>query len=178
MSRVPTAVWRVTPLVVRALDERLGPPVDGYVNGTQTWLTDDGPRGATLEWRLHPVAGFRAPTGVAPDELFDAVIAALVAGDERHGRSSPEEGSLASPTSGGGDDPSSLASLWDGLECFPAYGDELEPVTLACAATDALGIAPDARGLVDHGRIGDAWERSAGRVSLTEMLLEELASAS
>jgi hypothetical protein len=156
MSRVPTAVWRVTPAVVRALDERLGPPVDGYVNGTQSWLTDDGPGGATLEWRLHPVAGFRAPTGVAPDELFDAAIAALVAGD----------------------DSGSLASLWDGLECFPAYGDEMEPVTLASAATDALGIAPDARGLVDHGRIGDAWERSAGRVSLTEMVLEELGSAS
>jgi hypothetical protein len=156
MSRVPTAVWRVTPAVVRALDERLGPPVDGYVNGTQTWLTDDGPGGATLEWRLHPVAGFRAPEGVAPDELFDAAVAALVAGD----------------------DASSLAPLWDGLECFPAYGDEMEPVTLASAATDALGIAPDARGLVDHGRIGDAWERSSGRVSLTEMVLEELGSAS
>jgi hypothetical protein len=64
------------------------------------------------------------------------------------------------------------------LECFPAYGDEMEPVALARAASDALGIAPDAGGLVDHERIGDAWERSAGRVSLTEMLLEELASAS
>ena len=168
MSRVPTAVWRVTPLVVRALDERLGPPVDGYVNGTQTWLTDDGPRGATLEWRLHPVAGFRAPTGVAPDELFDAVIAALV-----------EEGSRASPTSGGGDDPSSLASLWDGLECFPAYGDELEPVTLArTRRRTRSGSHPTpvawstTAASVMHG------SGRPGSVSLTEMLLEELASAS
>jgi hypothetical protein len=142
--------------VVRALDERLGPPVDGYVNGTQTWLSDDGPGGATLEWRLHPVAGYRAPAGIRPEELFDEVVSALANGDEQP----------------------PVASLWDGLECFPAYGDEMEPVALARAASDALGIAPDAGGLVDHERIGDAWERSAGRVSLTEMLLEELASAS
>jgi hypothetical protein len=156
VSRVPTAVWRATPAVVRALDERLGPPVDGYVNGTQTWLTDDGPGGATLEWRLHPVAGFQAPDGARPDELFDSVVSALATQGEQP----------------------SLATLWDGLECFPAYGDEMEPVTLARAATDALGIAPDAGGLVDHGRIGDAWERSGGRVSITEMLLDELVAAS
>jgi hypothetical protein len=163
-QRVPTVVWRATPAVVTALDERLGPPVDGYLNGTQTWLTDDGPGGATLEWRLHPVASFRAPAGVHPDELFDVVVSALATGGDA--------GALDT-----GDERRAFTTLWDGLECFAAYGAEMEPVTLARAATDALGIAPDAGGLVDHDRIGDAWERTRGSVSLTEMLLDELAGA-
>ena len=64
--------------------------------------------------------------------------------------------------------------LWDGLEAFAAYGDEVEPATLAAAATEALGIPPDATGLVDHDRIGDEWERSGGRVSIVALLLEQL----
>lgn len=163
-ARAPTVVWRVTPAVVAALDQQLGPPVDGYVNGTQTWLTDDGPGGATLEWRLHPVGGFRAPEGASPDDLFDVVVGALAAGGD------PE----ALPV---GAERRPLGSLWDGLECFPAYGDEMEPAILARAATDTLGIPPDAAGLVDHGRIGEAWERSGRGISLTEMLLDELATA-
>jgi hypothetical protein len=45
---VPTCVWRATPSLVVALDDRFGEPVDAYVNGSQTWLRDDGPGGATL----------------------------------------------------------------------------------------------------------------------------------
>jgi hypothetical protein len=156
----PTAVWRVSLALVTALDEHLGPPVDGYVNGSQTWLSD-APGGATFEWRLHPVAGFVAPAGCGPYDLWDAVVGALATGE------SPDALTL-------GDDQRSIASLWDGLECFPAYGDEIEPATLARAATDALGVAPDAAGLVDHERIGSAWEHAEGRVSLVELLLEEL----
>jgi len=40
--------------------------------------------------------------------------------------------------------------------------------------TDVLGLAPDAYGIVDHTPIGDAWELSAGKVSVIEMLLEQL----
>jgi len=163
-ARVPTAVWHATPALVVALDERLGPPVDGYVNGTQTWLSDDGPGAATLEWRLHPVARYRAPDGSGPYDLWDEVVGALAAGGD--------PGELAI-----GNERRALGSLWDGLECFPAYGDDMEPATLARSATDALGIAPDAAGLVDHERIGEAWERAEGGVSLTEMLLDELADA-
>ncbi|MFO1533569.1 MAG: hypothetical protein ABR562_07760, partial [Thermoplasmatota archaeon] len=61
--------------------------------------------------------------------------------------------------------PAPLDQLWDGLEAFPAYDDEVEPATLAAVTTDALGIAPDAAGLGDHDRIGDAWERSGRTVS-------------
>jgi hypothetical protein len=150
---VPTCVWRTTPAVVIALDERFGEPVDAYVNGSQTWLRDDGPGGTTLEWRLHPVAGFVAPAGIGPYELFATVALALATGDEP---------------------PSPLRSLWDGLEAFPAYDDELEPAGLATAATQALGLAPDAAGLVDHARIGDEWERARGNVSIVDALLAQL----
>ena len=62
-----------------------------------------------------------------------------------------------------GSEPRTLGSLWDGLECFAAYGDDLEPAPLAQAATDALGRAPDAAGLVDHDAIGTAWEQRPRR---------------
>ena len=60
-TRTPTAVWLVDAELVVALDAHLGPPIDSYVNGSQTWLTPDGPGDVELEWRLHPVAGYRAP---------------------------------------------------------------------------------------------------------------------
>jgi hypothetical protein len=160
MGLTPTAVWRASPTLVSALDERLGPPVDGYVNGTQTWLWD-APGGITYELRLHPVAGFEAPSGCGPYDLWDAVVGALATGE------APDAMTL-------GDDRRALSSLWDGLECFPAYGDEVEPATLARVAGELLGVGPDAAGLVDHDRIGGAWEDSKGQVSLTALLLDEL----
>jgi hypothetical protein len=160
----PAAVWRITPELVSALDERLGPPIDGYVNGTQVWLTPDGPGDTMLEWRLHPVAGYRAPAGVAADELWEAVIGALSTGE------SPAEIAV-------GTERRDLTTFWDGLECFPAYAEESEPAALAGAAREALGIAPDKAGLVDHERIGKEWERSRGRSSLVAMLLAEFETA-
>jgi hypothetical protein len=154
---VPTCVWRARPELVVALDERFGPPVDAYVNGSQVWLRDTGLRGPaeiTIEWRLHPVAGFRPPEGTGTYDLFEVTADALARG--RPG-------------------PAPLDRLWDGLEAFAAYGDEVEPATLASACTDDLGLAPDAAGLVDHGRIGDEWERTGGKVSIVEALLRELA---
>ena len=67
-----------------------------------------------------------------------------------------------------------LQSLWDGLECFVPYGDELEPAPLAQLATTVLHVPPDAVGLVDHTRIGSAWEQANGTLSLVELLLAEL----
>ena len=166
MSLTPTVVWRVTADLVRALDERLGPPLDGYVNGTQTWLTADDGKAAsgdvTLEWRLHPVAGFEPVPGISHEDLWDTVAGALA-----------DEGAdpAALPL---GDEHRALASLWDGLECFPAYGDEVEPQVLAGAVAAALGIGPDIAGLVDHERIGLAWERAHGKTSIVDMLLADL----
>jgi hypothetical protein len=139
--------------LIVALDVRFGEPVDAYVNGSQVWLREDGPGGITLEWRLHPVAGYHRPAGIDTYELFSTVAAAL--GDSR-----------VSPVP--------LEKLWDGLEAFAAYGEEVEPATLAAAATEALDIPPDAAGLVDHKAIGDRWEHSKGSTSIVDELLAQL----
>ena len=79
---VPTCVWRTTPELVVALDDRFGEPVDAYVNGSQVWLRDDGPGGTALEWRLHPVAGFERPATVTTYDLFPSVALAIAQGEE------------------------------------------------------------------------------------------------
>lgn len=152
---VPTALWRARPEVIIALDDRFGEPVDAYVNGSQVWLREDGPTGMTLEWRLHPVAGYERPPGLGTYEVFSAASLALAT------RADP---------------PAPLDRLWDGLEVFPAYGDDIEPQPLAAAAGEALGIDPDAFGLVDHEPISDEWERTRGGVSIVDDLFRQLGS--
>ena len=149
----PTCVWRIGPELIIALDERLGEPLDAYLNGSQVWLRDDGPGGATLEWRLHPVPGFEKPAGVDTYELLSATALALATGG--HPPAPPEQ-------------------LWEGLEAYAAYGDELEPATLAATTTEALGRPPHASGLVDHRSIGDEWERTGGAVSIVDALFAQL----
>jgi len=153
MGGTPTCVWRVADELVAALDDRFGDPLDAYVNGSQVWLLGNGPGELTLEWRLHPVAGFTRPPGVATHELFPAVALALAQGDAP---------------------PAPPAALWEGLEAFPAHGEETEPALLAAAAAEALGRVPDAYGLVDHGPIGEEWERRRGAVSIVDALLAQL----
>jgi hypothetical protein len=152
-SLVPTCVWRTSDALIVALDDRFGEPVDAYVNGSQVWLRDDGPGGITLEWRLHPVAGFTRPPGLGTYDLF-SVVALAVARDEPP--------------------PARPDQLWDGLEAFAAYGEETEPRLLRLAATDALGLEPDACGRADHAAIGDEWERSGGRTSIVDALLAQV----
>ncbi|MBV8160210.1 MAG: hypothetical protein JO265_04740 [Acidimicrobiia bacterium] len=154
MARLtPTCVWRISPELVVALQDRFGDPIDAYVNGSQVWLRDDGPGGVTVEWRLHPVAGYERPDGLDTYDVFTATSYSL--------------SENAAP-------PVPLARLWDGLEAFAAYGEELEPATLGNAAAEALGIPPDACGVVDHQRIGDEWERSGGQTSVVDALLAQL----
>jgi hypothetical protein len=158
-----TTVWGIRSELVLALEEQLGPPIDSYVNGSQTWFTEaDG--GAVLEWRLHPSAGYQLPKGLSHYDVWETVIGQLAAG------AGPEALTLGAETR-------PLEGLWDGLECFPAHGDDLEPANLAAAATAALALAPDAAGLVDHERIGDTWERSRGAVSIVELLFEQLGTS-
>jgi hypothetical protein len=149
----PICIWRPTPTLIVALDDRFGEPVDAYVNGSQVWLRDDGPGGITIEWRLHPVPRYRRPAGVGTYEVFANVALALATG--------------APP-------PAPLTQLWEGLEAFPAYDDEVEPAPLAAAATAALGIVPDASGLAAHAPVADEWERSRGTVSIVDALFRQL----
>jgi hypothetical protein len=160
-TRTPIALWLVDAELIAALDARLGPPIDSYLNGSQTWLTPDGPGGIELEWRLHPVGGYRTPPGLSHYDVWESVVSALAQGSD------PDALPLGST-------PQPLTSLWEGLECFAAYGDEIEPATLAAAAGEVVGRAPDAAGLVDHDAIGDAWERTGGQVSIVGLLTEQL----
>jgi hypothetical protein len=146
-------VWLATPALIVALDDRFGEPVDAYVNGSQVWLRDDAPGGITIEWRLHPVANYRRPAQTGTYEVFASAALALASGAEP---------------------PAPLERLWDGLEAFPAYGDEVEPVPLAAAVTAVIGIPPDAVGLVDHQTIADEWQQTKGRISIVKALLAEL----
>ncbi len=159
MSRVATAVWTIRPDLIVALDAQLGVPVDSYVNGSQTWFTESG--SAELEWRLHPVAGYRQPAGVATDELWDTVV------DQLNGGAEAAQLPL-------GSEPRSLDGLWEGLECYVSHGPDLEPAVLATAAAEVLGLAPDASGMVDHEPIADAWERTRGAVSIIGLLFDQL----
>jgi hypothetical protein len=152
-GRVASAVWRVRPEVVVALDDRFGEPVDAYVNGSQVWLREDGPGGVMLEWRLHPVAGYHRPAGAGTYEVFSATALALATGETP---------------------PATLDKLWDGLEAFPAYADIIDPESLAAAAAEAIGIPPDACGLVDHESIASEWEQTHGTVSIAAKLLAQL----
>lgn len=150
MGRVAVCVWRISPDLVAAIDDRLGVPVDSYVNGSQTWFTDDGPGSVAVEWRLHPIAGYRIPEGLSHYDVWDLAVEKVEVGADI------------------------AATLWDGLECFAAYGDDIEPAVLAGYASARLGLTPDGSGLVDHDRIGDQWEHAGGKVSLVELLLAEL----
>lgn len=146
-------MWRISDPLIAALDERFGDPVDAYVNGSQTWLLENGPGDIVLEWRLHPIAGYERPATMGTYDVFPVTAAEIVAGE-----------APAVPA----------GALWDGLEAFAAYGDEIEPAPLRAACVSALGVEPDGCGMVEHESIGDEWERSGGRVSVIESLLAQL----
>ena len=112
---------------------------------------------------LHPVAGYKTPKGASHYDILESVVAQLSLGGDPH-------------TLRFGEEVRPLAGLWDGLECFAAYGDDIEPARLAALVTAALGRAPDRSGLVDHDAIGDQWERAGGKVSIVALLLEELSN--
>ena len=156
-----TALWTMTADLVTALDQKFGPPVDCYVNGTQTWLTPDGPNEFMLEWRLHPVGGYQTPDAMSHYEVFETVIAAISVGADL------EHLSL-------GDEHRGLAELWSGLECFAAYGDPMSPDELAQHSEQALGIAPHHRGTVDHQSVSDEWLRTGRKVSLYNLVRDAL----
>ena len=158
--RTATVIWRISRELVLAMDEHLGPPVDSYVNGSQTWFTGE----PILEWRLHPVAGFETPQGVSPYDLWEMVVDAIAGG--------ADPGALPLPSGA-----MALTDLWDGLECFPAYGDELEPVAVVQRVRDTINRDPDLSGMVDHDIVGDEWEHSNGTVSVLHLLTRQLSAS-
>lgn len=168
----PACAYRVDVVLIEELDRHLGPPLDSYVRGWQVWLEDHGPSGETLEWRLHPPAAFRMPRGVNPHDLFDLVLQGLaeVAGEV--------DGDVPadSATFPLGDERRSLAQVWEVLEVFPTFTDDVAVDDLVAVVTDALGgRRPDAAGHVDHARLGDVWKGRRGDFSIAEALLEQLA---
>jgi hypothetical protein len=172
VNRVASCIWLISPELILALDRRLGDPLDSYVNGSQVWLRDDTAVGSSsvgIEWRLHPVAGYRRPAGVITEEVFAATVYAL------HAAQVPEMATDSLVVDPPADATWGPATLWAGLEAFPCDGDEVEPAPLAASCTAVLGIAPDAFGVVDHTSVADEWERSLGReASIIDLLLQQL----
>ena len=160
---VPTCVYRVDAALIEALDARLGPPLDSYVRGWQVWLEAHGPRGATLEWRLHPPAGFAMPRGVDPHDLFGEVLAGLADAEE------PDAEAFLL-----GGERRALAEVWEVLEVFPTFGDPAEPEEIVAVAAAVLGRRPDAAGEADHARLGDLFKGRAGDFSVGQALLAAL----
>lgn len=169
-----TCAYRVDAALVEALDRHLGPPLDSYVRGWQVWLEPNGPGGETLEWRLHPPAGFRMPRGVNPHDLFDVVLQGLAEAED------PVSGTTrgaddAGPEMAVGGERRRLREIWEALEVFPTFGEEIDPRALAAAATTVLGgRAPDVAGRVDHARMGDEWKGRRGDYSVAQVLFSSL----
>lgn len=160
MTRIAAAVWTISPALVAAIDERLGPPVDAYVNGAQTWFVE-GSDDVVLEFRLHPAANYRVPEGCSHHDVFETVSDLLATGADPHALRLGRE---VRP----------LTACWDGLECYAAYDDTLEPSDLTERACDILGRAPDRVGMADHDAVADGWERAGGNASIVALLLEQL----
>ena len=161
MARTATCIWRVDADLVLALDERLGPPVDSYLNGSQTWITGDGPGGIDLEWRLHPVAGYRLARELSHYDLWEQVVARVVGGRRPRLVVARLRGTYVA-----------LALGWSGVLRGLRRRPGTRPARIG--GGNRVGRAPDAAGLVDHEAIGTAWEHAKGTTSLVEMVFAEL----
>jgi hypothetical protein len=159
----PTCAYRVDAGLVEALDRHLGPPLDSYVRGWQVWLEDNGPAGETLEWRLHPPAGFRMPRGVNPHDLFETVLQGLAGVEDARADAIDV-----------GEERRRLGEIWEVLEVFPAFTADADPRDVVRAAARAIGRTPDVAGRVDHDRLGGEWKGRRGDFSVGRLLLETL----
>lgn len=160
VPRIAAALWTISPELIAAVDERLGPPVDAYVNGAQTWFVDTADE-VTLEFRLHPAARYTVPSGCSHHDILETVVDLLESGGDPHALRLGEE---VRP----------LAACWDGLECYAAYDDALEPADLVSRARTVLGREPDRAGMVDHDAVADAWEQARGDASIVALLIDQL----
>jgi hypothetical protein len=152
LDAVPCCVWRTTAELLGVVLEKLGDPVDSYVNGSQVWIDDDGPAGIGIEWRLHPVAGYVRPEGQTTSGVFADVATGVAALDP--------------------------VLLWDGLEAFPAYHEETTPEVLRSWVVARLDVEPTAYGCANHDAIADRWERSGRQTSIVNELVAEFSGGS
>jgi hypothetical protein len=152
---VSTVVWKISPELLIALDDRFGEPLDSYVNGSQVWLRTDGPNAETIEYRMHPVGGYERPSGMQTDQVFSNIALSVA-----------QEENPVVP----------IELLWDGLEAFVAFDDEgpLAPTALADIGRVQLGLEPTAWGMVDHEGIALRWEKSGRATSIMGELLGQL----
>jgi len=132
------------PDLLRRLQESLDEPVDSYWNGSHTWFTEF--REIELEWRLHPVSGFKMPEASRPEDLFDLALEGEVEVDH----------------------------YWEGLEVFVISEVSCTPEELKTHVESRLGITPEYSGYVDHEEIGNEYERNNGNVSIVSLLIAQL----
>ena len=152
-QRTSACVWRATPAVIVALDERFGEPVDAYVNGSQTWLRDDGPAASRSSG-----ACTRSPATASPRTSTRT-------------RCSPRSRSPSRPATSHRRRSSRCGTA---SRCSPRTATRSSLRRSAAAAEAALGIEPDRAGLVDHDAIADEWERSRGATSIVDALFAQL----
>jgi hypothetical protein len=155
------AIVDVDPDVLAALESAFGPPIDSYLMGWQVWLVDARVAGeeVTLEYRVHPPAGFHQPAGLDHHDLWTEVIAQLADG--------AQELVL-------GEETRALSDVFDLLEVYPAFGEPLSPAQVAGHVEACLGRAPRAAGAVDHERLGARWKRQRHGFDLPAALRDAL----
>lgn len=127
-----------------------------------------------LEFRLHPPAGFRQPEGLSHHDLWDETMqqladraAALAAGEAG-------QGALDRVPLRLGREDRDVASLWELLEVFPAFGEDVSPEQVRTWAEGVTRRPALAAGYIDHERLGGTFKRLGTRFDLPGALREEL----
>lgn len=182
MRGTPSCLFEVDEGLLLALEAAFGPPIDSYLRGWQVWLVaveasdvrgeggdedlaenmvDDLDEDLVeLEYRLHPPAGFAQPRGLSHHDLWDRTLEQVA--DAAAGGDAALEGLVLEL----GEERRDVASLWELLEVFPAFGEQVTPDQVRRWAEAALGRPALAFGYVEHERLGGAFKRLGTRFDL------------
>ena len=131
MTRTSTTVWTISPELVLALDEQLGPPVDSYVNGSQTWLVGDDATTSRSNAGCIRSPGTGRPRRCSHYDIWEAVVAQL-SRRRRSARAAPRRRS-----------PAARRVCGTGSSASPPTATTSSRAQLAALATAALGRPPD-----------------------------------
>lgn len=176
MPGTPSCLFEVDETLLLGLEAAFGPPIDSYLRGWQVWLVPVGatgtvPGGAAgtgrgagtghgagtpveLEYRLHPPPGFTQPDGLSHHDLWDETVGQLADAVAR-----ADEAAVDGLVLELGTERRDVASLWELLEVFPAFGEEVTPDQVRQWAEAALDRPALAAGYVEHDRLGGAFKR-------------------